>query len=354
MMFFSMLHTDITPLISPRALRQTQPLTPRAAITTQQARENIQQLLQGNDDRLLVVIGPCSIDNLGAAFDYAQRLDSLAKSLQDTLIVVMRSYVEKPRSCLGWKGWINDPHLDGSFDVNYGLKTARSLLLAINELGLAAATEWVNPFTAPYLSDLIAWGAFGARTSASPPHRELASNLAYPIGFKNSTDGNIVVAIDAIHTARSKHYFFGINSEGQAAIIHSHGNPYSHIILRGGQQPNYDASAVQYTLNALRANHLKPQLMIDCSHGNSLKNYQQQYHVAKDIAAQIAAGNHAILGVMLESYLQPGKQALSGEAAPCYGQSITDACLGWRDSVSVLEQLASAVKQRRASHKSQS
>lgn len=314
-------------------------------------RKAIHRILTGLDDRLLVVMGPCSIHDPAAALEYARRLKSEREKYAGTLEIVMRVYFEKPRTTVGWKGLINDPYLDESFRIDEGLRIARQLLIDINRLGLPAGSEFLDVISPQYIGDLISWGAIGARTTESQVHRELASGLSAPIGFKNGTDGNIRIATDAIQAAARGHHFLSVHKNGQVAIVQTNGNPDCHVILRGGKAPNYDAASVEAACKDLEAAKLPPTLMVDCSHANSSKQHQKQIDVAKDVAAQIAGGSNRVFGVMVESHLQPGAQKftpgkdhLSGLA---YGKSITDACLGWEDSAQVLECLSDAIKERR-------
>lgn len=338
----------ITEVIPPSLVHREYPIGQQAALTTLAARQAIHAILAGTDDRVLVVIGPCSIHDPAAALDYARRLLPLKRELAQDLVVVMRVYFEKPRTTVGWKGLINDPDLDESFNINKGLRLARKLLLDLNEMGMPAATEYLDLITPQYVSDLIAWGAIGARTTESQVHRELASGLSCPVGFKNATDGAVKVAVDAIGAARRPHHFLSLTKAGQSAIFSTGGNEDSHIILRGGVRPNYDEASVAAAAEALVKAGLPPTIMIDFSHANSLKDFQRQVEVAEDVARQIARGDRRIIGVMVESHLQPGKQKLVAGVPLQYGVSITDACLGWEDSESLLRRLAGAVKQRRA------
>ena len=310
-------------------------------------RADIHNVLHQIDDRLLVIIGPCSIHDSEAGLEYAQRLMELRNSLSEDLIIVMRVYFEKPRTTVGWKGLINDPHLDGSYAINEGLALARKFLLEVNELGMPAGAEFLDTITPQYIADLVCWGAIGARTTESQVHRELASGLSCPVGFKNGTDGNVRVAIDAIKTAKSPHHFLSVTKEGQSAIISTAGNDDCHVILRGGKVPNFDAVSVDAACIKLASAGLLPMLMIDCSHGNCQKQYLLQKEVARDVAGQIAEGDRRIMGVMIESHLHEGRQEHEIGKSLHYGQSITDACLGWKDSVDMLNLLASAVRTRR-------
>lgn len=316
-----------------------------------QTRHAIHNIMAGKDDRLLVVMGPCSIHDPAAALDYARRLKAEREKYADTLEIVMRVYFEKPRTTVGWKGLINDPYLDESYRIDEGLRIARQLLIDINRLGLPAGSEFLDVISPQYIGDLIAWGAIGARTTESQVHRELASGLSAPIGFKNGTDGNIRIATDAIQAAARGHHFLSVHKNGQVAIVQTKGNKDCHVILRGGKAPNYDAASVEAACKDLEAAKLPPTLMVDCSHANSSKQHQKQVDVARDIAGQIAGGSRSVFGVMVESHLQPGAQKFTPGKdridALAYGQSITDACLGWDDSVGVLETLSQAIKQRR-------
>lgn len=338
---------DIKELLPPVALLEKFPATDNAARTVARARDAIHQILQGEDDRLLVVIGPCSIHDPQAAKEYASRLLKLRDELKGELEVVMRVYFEKPRTTVGWKGLINDPYMDGSFQLNDGLRLARQLLLEINDNGLPAAGEFLDMITPQYVADLMSWGAIGARTTESQVHRELASGLSCPVGFKNGTDGTIKVAIDAINAAGSPHCFLSVTKYGHSAIVETSGNADCHIILRGGKEPNYSAQHVSAVKTGLEKAGLPPQVMIDFSHANSSKQYQKQLEVADDVAAQISGGERGIIGVMIESHLVEGNQSLESGEPLVYGKSITDACIGWSDTDKVLRQLAAAVKQRR-------
>jgi len=340
---------EIKEVIPPVAVHDEYPICEQAALTTLQARREIHEILGGRDDRLLVIIGPCSIHDPQAALEYAERLRPLRKELGQDLAIVMRVYFEKPRTTVGWKGLINDPELNESFNINKGLRLARKLLLELNQMGMPAATEYLDLITPQYVSDLIAWGAIGARTTESQVHRELASGLSCPVGFKNATDGTIKVAIDAIDAARRPHHFLSVTKAGHSAIFSTTGNEDSHIILRGGKKPNYDAESVDSVARQLEKAGLPPNVMIDFSHANSLKDPQRQMLVSEDVCAQIAAGDLRIFGVMVESHLLAGRQDISSEPL-VYGQSVTDACIDWKDSVTVLQQLAQAVGARRRQH----
>jgi 3-deoxy-7-phosphoheptulonate synthase len=314
-------------------------------------RGHIRSMIEGKDDRLLVVIGPCSIHDPAAAMAYAKRLKVLRDTYADTLEVVMRVYFEKPRTTVGWKGLINDPYMDESFRIDEGLRMARQLLIEINRLGLPAGSEFLDVISPQYIGDLIAWGAIGARTTESQVHRELASGLSAPIGFKNGTDGNIRIATDAIQAAARGHHFLSVHKTGQVAIVQTNGNKDCHVILRGGKAPNYDAQSVQEACEELTASKLPARLMVDCSHANSAKQFERQLDVAKDVAQQIAAGSKSVFGVMVESHLFEGAQKFTPGKHKVedlvYGQSITDACLGWGDSEAVLAVLSNAVETRR-------
>jgi len=343
---------DITVLPPPEHLIRFFPIagTPVEGLITQ-TRGAIRHIMQGQDDRLLVIMGPCSIHDPAAALAYAHRLRQERQRHQADLEIVMRVYFEKPRTTVGWKGLINDPYLDQSFRIDEGLRMARQLLIEINRLGLPAGSEFLDVISPKYIGDLIAWGAIGARTTESQVHRELASGLSAPIGFKNGTDGNLRIAADAIQAAGRAHHFLSVHKGGQVAIVRTQGNPDCHVILRGGKQPNFDAASVQAAAEALQAAGLPERIMIDLSHANSNKQHERQVTVAASVAEQIASGNRKVFGVMVESHLQPGAQKFTaGKDDPAqlaYGQSITDACLGWDDSAEVLNTLAQAVRARR-------
>jgi 3-deoxy-7-phosphoheptulonate synthase len=338
---------DIHEVAPPAHLLREFPPTPKAVETTFAARQAIHRILHGADDRLLVVIGPCSVHDFDAALEYARRLKAEADRLAEDLLVVMRVYFEKPRTTVGWKGLINDPRMDGSFKINEGLRIARHLLVELNEMGLPAATEFLDMITPQYIADLVSWGAIGARTTESQVHRELASGLSCPVGFKNGTDGNVKVAIDAIRTSQHPHHFLSVTKSGHSAIVSTSGNEDCHVILRGGKEPNYDAASVERVCRELGAAGLAARLMVDFSHGNSRKDFKRQMEVARDVAAQLAAGEERIFGVMVESHLKEGRQDLVPGKPLEYGKSITDACLGWEDSVALLDLLAQAVRERR-------
>ena len=343
---------SIRPLLPPAILLEELPLSDAAAITVSRGREEVARILRGEDDRLVVIVGPCSIHDPGAAVDYAQRLRSLAEELAGDLRIVMRVYFEKPRTTVGWKGLINDPNLDGSFAINQGLRAGRRLLLDLAELGLPAGCEFLDPITPQFTSDLVTWGAIGARTTESQVHRELASACSMPVGFKNGTDGGVQIAIDAVRAAAHPHRFIGVTEQGLAGIVSTAGNPDCHVILRGGAAgPNYDAISVRKTLSALGDAGLPPRVMIDASHGNSEKDHRRQPMVVREVAAQIAQGEAGIIGMMMESFLIDGRQELSDPSRLVYGQSITDACMGWDASVPVLQELAAAVRGRRGARR---
>ncbi|TPW09914.1 MAG: aroG, partial [Halothiobacillaceae bacterium] len=308
-------------VVVPEQVHNEHPITERAARTVFETRRHIHNILCGLDDRLLVVIGPCSIHDPNAALDYATQLNRLRTELADDLLVVMRVYFEKPRTSVGWKGLINDPHLDDSFEINTGLRLARRLLVALNDGGMPAATEFLDLITPQYFADLISWGAIGARTTESQVHRELASGLSCPVGFKNGTDGNLRTAIDAIHAASHPHHFLSLTKAGHSAIFSTAGNEDCHIILRGGQSPNYDAASVAAAIKALEKNNLPPRLMVDVSHANSQKQYERQVEVAANVAAQIASGDNCICGMMIESHLVAGRQDVVAGRPLTYGQS---------------------------------
>ncbi len=335
-------------LVSPAVLLEELPVTAAIEALVETTREAISAVLQGRDDRLVAVVGPCSIHDHDQAMQYANRLLPLARELSGELIVVMRVYFEKPRTTVGWKGYINDPRLDGSFHINEGLRRARELLLEINALGLPAGTEFLDLLSPQYQSDLIAWGAIGARTTESPSHRQLASGLSCPVGFKNGTDGGVQVAADALVSAAAPHAFMGMTKTGMAAIFETRGNADGHVILRGGKAPNYDATQVASACAVLERAGLREQVMVDCSHANSAKQHRRQIDVAADLAAQLAGGERRIMGVMVESHLHEGRQDLLPGVALRPGVSITDACIGWDDTEPLLRGLAQAVRQRRA------
>jgi 3-deoxy-7-phosphoheptulonate synthase len=327
-------------LPSPAELIETLPISEAAAATVFNGREAIAQIINGTDQRKFVIIGPCSIHDVNAAVEYAEKLKALADRVSDQLLIVMRVYFEKPRTTVGWKGLINDPFLDGSFHIEKGLFTARQLLLQIAEIGLPAGTEALDPITPQYMSDLISWSAIGARTIESQTHREMASGLSVPIGLKNGTDGNIKVALDALQASMTPHHFLGINANGQVSIFRTTGNPYGHIILRGGGgKPNYDQETVQWVGDRLRDLDLPPRIVIDCSHGNSNKDHTRQAGVFNEVIEQILAGNESIIGLMVESNLHEGNQSIPCDLSQLkYGVSITDKCIGWSDTEQLILQ----------------
>ncbi|MBK1702189.1 3-deoxy-7-phosphoheptulonate synthase [Thiococcus pfennigii] len=338
---------DITQVVPPKVLQQELPVSETAAETVFSARQEIQRILHGEDDRLLVVVGPCSVHDPLAAIEYAERLRPVREALAADLMIVMRVYFEKPRTTVGWKGLINDPNLDGSFEINKGLRLARKLLLDLAEMGIPAGTEFLDLISPQYVADLISWGAVGARTTESQGHRELASGLSCPIGFKNATDGTVKVAIDAIHAAARPHVFMSVTKEGQSAIFTTGGNEDTHIILRGGQRPNYDTESVNIAAEEIVEAGLVPKIMIDFSHANSRKRPEKQLQIGRDVAGQIARGDRRIIGVMIESHLVAGRQDLNPGEDLVYGQSITDACIGWPDTAPLLQELAQAAARRR-------
>jgi 3-deoxy-7-phosphoheptulonate synthase len=338
---------EIDELVSPQTLLSELPATSAVTATTRTARSAVHRILAGADDRLLVVIGPCSIHDPAAALDYARRLTTEAKRVQADLLVVMRAYFEKPRTTVGWKGLINDPGLDGTYRVNDGLRLARRLLLDINALGLPTGNEFLDPITPQYLADLASWGAIGARTTESQVHRELASGLSCPVGFKNGTDGNVRIAVDAIRAARHPHRFLGVTKAGRSAVVETTGNEDCHLILRGGKEPNYDAASVEAACAELAAAGQIPQVMVDASHSNSRKQYRLQIEVMVDVAQQVAEAESRIFGAMVESNLGEGRQDLVSGKPLDYGVSITDGCIGWDDTVGVLDALAASIRRRR-------
>jgi 3-deoxy-7-phosphoheptulonate synthase len=338
---------EMKELIPPSHLIREFACSDKASETAANARHALHRILHAQDDRVMVVIGPCSIHDTKAAMEYAEKLAKARKVFAGELEIVMRVYFEKPRTTVGWKGLINDPYMDNSFRINDGLRIARELLLNINELGLPAGTEYLDVISPQYIADLISWGAIGARTTESQVHRELASGLSCPVGFKNGTDGNVKIAVDAIKAASQPHHFLSVTKGGHSAIVSTNGNEDCHIILRGGKTPNYDAASVDAACKDIASNGLASRLMIDASHANSSKNPLNQIPVCADIAAQIAGGDTRIVGVMIESHLVAGRQDLVSGKELVYGQSVTDGCISWDDSVGVLEGLAAAVKQRR-------
>jgi 3-deoxy-7-phosphoheptulonate synthase len=338
---------EIKELAPPAHLLREFPTTPETEALAFTTRNAIHRILHGANDRLLAVVGPCSIHDVRAAMEYARRLLEIRRELEQELVIVMRVYFEKPRTTVGWKGLINDPNLDGSFQINKGLRIARKLLWELNQLGIPCGTEYLDMISPQYYADLISWGAIGARTTESQVHRELASGLSCPVGFKNGTDGNVRIAVDAIKAAQSPHHFLSVTKGGHSAIVSTNGNEDCHVILRGGSQPNYDAASVDAACKALAAAGLAQRLMIDLSHGNSRKDYRRQIEVGADVASQIAGGEERIIGVMIESHLVAGRQDLVPDRELVYGQSITDACLGWDETVPLLHGLAEAVRARR-------
>jgi 3-deoxy-7-phosphoheptulonate synthase len=337
----------VRPLITPALLQERVPVRDDTLTLVERSRAQVADVLHERDDRLIVVVGPCSIHDHDQAIEYGQQLKRVADTLQDELLIVMRAYFEKPRTTVGWKGYINDPHLDGSFTINEGLERARRLLLELTTMGLPTGTEFLDLLSPQYIAELIAWGAIGARTTESQSHRQLASGLSCAVGFKNGTDGSIRIAADAILAARAPHAFMGMTKMGMAAIFETRGNDDCHIILRGGKTPNYDTAHVAASCETLRAAGVREQLMIDVSHGNSSKQYLRQIDVARDVAGQISGGERRIIGVMIESHLEEGRQDLVPGRPLKHGVSITDACIGFAQTVPVLEDLARAVRARR-------
>ncbi|MDR0806291.1 MAG: 3-deoxy-7-phosphoheptulonate synthase AroG [Enterobacteriaceae bacterium] len=339
---------EINELLPPIALLEKYPATEKAALTVSAARDSIHNILSAEDDRLLVIIGPCSIHDTDAALEYSRRLSDIRKRLSKDLEIVMRVYFEKPRTTVGWKGLINDPYLNHSYQINDGLRIARKLLLEINDSGMPTAGEFLDMITPQYMADLMSWGAIGARTTESQVHRELASGLSCPVGFKNGTDGTIKVAIDAINAAGAPHSFLSVTKYGHSAIVNTRGNHDCHIILRGGKEPNYSAEHVQAVKEGLNKAKLPLNVMIDFSHANSCKQFKKQMEVCENVCQQIAGGDNAITGVMVESHLVEGAQNLETTDALIYGQSVTDACIGWADTELLLQDLAYAVQARRS------
>ncbi|MCA9509571.1 MAG: 3-deoxy-7-phosphoheptulonate synthase [Myxococcales bacterium] len=339
---------ELRPLIPPAILMEELPATEDVCSRVAGHREQVARILAGDDDRLIAVVGPCSIHDTKAALEYAQRLAGLAEALRDDLLVVMRVYFEKPRTIIGWKGLINDPHLDGSFAINEGLRLARRFLLDVIALGLPSASEFLDPISPQFYADLVAWGAIGARTSESQVHRELASGLSMPVGFKNGTDGGVQLAIDGILSAAHPHHFLSVTKQGVAAIVSTRGNPECHVILRGGANgPNYDAASIAAVAAKLEKAGLPPRIMVDCSHANSEKNHENQPRVAAEVGRQVAGGERAIVGVMVESFLVDGNQDHTKTAELVYGKSITDKCLDWERTEALLRDLADSVRKRR-------
>ena len=339
--------TGMQEVLPPIQLHQELPITDLASETVFKARPAMQKILHGNDDRLIVIIGPCSIHDPDAAREYASRLKPLISELKDELEIIMRVYFEKPRSVVGWKGLINDPYLDGSFKINDGLRLARKLLLDLAEMGVPAGSEYLDLISPQYIADLISWGAIGARTTESQAHRELASGLSCPVGFKNATDGGLQIAIDACLSASKPHHFMSLTKAGHSAIFETTGNPDCHVILRGGKTPNYDSASINETAEIIGRTGLKAHFMVDCSHANSGKSHIQQEVVCRDVINQIAQGENRIMGLMLESNLVAGRQNVEKGKPLVYGQSITDACMAWDNSDVLLRELAAAVRARR-------
>jgi 3-deoxy-7-phosphoheptulonate synthase len=334
-------------LLAPMQVMRELAATERSERATFEGRRAVHDILRGADDRLFVVVGPCSIHDYAAALDYAKRLARERERLKHDLAIVMRVYFEKPRTTVGWKGFINDPRLDETFDMNEGIRLARKLLLEINEAGVPCGTEFLDLITPQYIADLIAWGAIGARTTESQSHRQLASGLSCPVGFKNGTDGNVRIAVDAIKAANARHHFISVTKSGHVAVFKTAGNEDCHLILRGGARPNYDAASVDAACRELAAAGLAQQVMVDFSHANSSKQYTKQVEVGRDVAVQLAAGERRIIGAMIESHINPGRQDLAPGKTLDYGVSITDACLGWAESVELLDTLADGVRKRR-------
>ena len=338
---------EIRELTPPSHLIREFPCEKLASETVHHARTNAHKIIHGEDDRLLLIVGPCSIHDPKAALEYAEKLVDLRRKYANDLEIIMRVYFEKPRTSLGWKGLINDPGLDGSFRINHGLRIARELLLNINELGIPAGTEYLDMITPQYIADLISWGAIGARTTESQVHRELASGLSCPVGFKNGTDGNVKIAIDAVKAAEHEHVFFSVTKGGHSAIVVTAGNNDAHVILRGGKAPNYDAASVEECCNKLEEAGIHASVMIDASHSNSEKKFKKQLDVIENICGQLEHGSRKIMGVMIESNLVEGNQPLEGNKELTYGQSVTDACIGWEDTAAAVDRLARAVRARR-------
>jgi 3-deoxy-7-phosphoheptulonate synthase len=338
---------EIQEVLTPETLLGEFPISEKAAQTVFEARQAIHRILHGADDRLLVIMGPCSIHDIKAAKEYAGKLKEAKDRLAADLLIVMRVYFEKPRTTIGWKGLINDPHLDGSFKINEGLRSARRLLLDLNATGMPAACEFLDMITPQYIADLVSWGAIGARTTESQVHRELASGLSCPVGFKNGTDGNVRIAVDAIRAAHAPHHFLSVTKSGRSAIVSTLGNEDCHVILRGGKHPNHDAGNVDVAAKTLAEAGIPARIMIDFSHGNSAKDAAKQVEVAREVGAQMAGGESRIFGVMVESHLKGGRQDHLPGKELIYGMSITDACLGWEESRKVLEILADALEKRR-------
>ena len=339
--------TGIQEVLPPETLHEELPVDEPCSELVHRTRQSIHSILHGEDDRVLVVVGPCSIHDPDAAREYAKKLLPLISELADSLCIVMRVYFEKPRTTVGWKGLINDPDLDDSFHINKGLRLGRGLLLDLAKLGVPAGTEFLDLISPQYIADLVSWGAIGARTTESQGHRELASGLSCPIGFKNSTDGGFKIAIDAVHAASNPHVFMSLTKQGHSAIFSTTGNQDCHIILRGGAHPNYDKANVQLASEQLEKNALSSKMMVDCSHANSNKDYRRQVDVCKNVAGQIADGDKRIIGLMIESHLVEGRQDVVAGKKLTYGQSVTDACISWENTDILLRELADAVKRRR-------
>ncbi|KAI8380496.1 3-deoxy-7-phosphoheptulonate synthase [Choanephora cucurbitarum] len=344
--------TGYNALLTPDYVKEEFPLSEVSKKTVTEARKEISDIIHGKDDRLFLIVGPCSIHDTMAAKEYARLLLEAKEKYKNELVIIMRAYFEKPRTTVGWKGLINDPDIDGSFDINKGLRIGRGLLNEITNMGMPVSVELLDTISPQYMADLISWGAIGARTTESQLHRELASGVSFPVGFKNGTDGNLKVAIDGIGAAAAPHHFLGLTSAGVVSITHTTGNPDCHVILRGSNKgPNFDAEYVQETKQMLKKEGFSPAIMVDCSHGNSNKDHKNQPKVAQVIANQVASGEHALVGVMIESHLNEGKQSVpeDGACALKYGVSITDACIHWKDTLSVFDSLAQAVNKRRIS-----
>ncbi|MES9965017.1 MAG: 3-deoxy-7-phosphoheptulonate synthase AroG [Candidatus Sedimenticola sp. 20ELBAFRAG] len=337
----------IKELVAPAQLQADFPITDQAATTVYETRQAIHRILHDEDDRLLVIIGPCSVHDPNAAREYALQLKKVADELKDDLLIVMRVYFEKPRTTVGWKGLINDPDLDSTFHINKGLHLARQLLLDINNMGLPAGTEFLDLISPQYVADLISWGAIGARTTESQGHRELSSGLSCPVGFKNGTNGTLKIALDAMRSASQPHVFLSVTKEGKSAIFATNGNEDCHVILRGGTRPNYDTESINIASEEMEGSGFKPRLMVDFSHANSRKRHQKQVDVGRDVAGQVARGDKRIMGAMIESFLVAGRQDWRAGEELVYGQSITDACINWEESEPLLQELASAVRKRR-------
>lgn len=345
---------SIVDVAFPKQIMEEIPASKKAIDTVRTTRREVHEVLNDRDDRLIVVVGPCSIHNPVAATEYATRLAKIKAELAKDLLIIMRVYFEKPRTTIGWKGLINDPDLDGSFDIDKGLRLARQLLRKFNDSGVPAGVEFLDIISPQYIGDLVSWGAIGARTTESQVHRQLASGLSCPVGLKNGTEGNVKVAVDGVHAASKQHRFLSITKQGQTAIFETAGNEDCHVILRGGNQPNYDADSVQSVVELLESRGLVPNVMIDFSHANSSKQYKKQISVGHNVAEQIAGGDYRIKGVMIESHLVEGRQDIKEGVTPVYGQSITDACIGWDDTTELLQVLSNAVQRRRQATQSSS